>query len=90
METRRTTPTEEDWTGLADDNRVRSGIGAVLVLLAGFAMLNFAATIRSVLGGAETTVPGSVQLARVAFAGAVVGAAGIATAIVMVGAATTR
>jgi hypothetical protein len=31
-----------------------------------------------------------VQLARVAFAGAVVGAAGIARAIVMVGAATTR
>jgi hypothetical protein len=84
------TATEEDWTGWADQNRVRSGIGAFLVLLAGFAMLNFAATIRGVLGGAETTVPGPVQLARVAFAGAVVGAAGIARAIVMVGAATTR
>ena len=53
-------------------------------------MLHFAGTIRSVLGGAETTVPGSVQLARVAFAGAVVGAAGIATAIVMVGRRTAH
>jgi hypothetical protein len=59
-------------------------------LLAGIALLHFAGTIRSVLGGAERTVPGSVQLARVAFAGAVVGAAGIATAIVMVGAATSE
>ena len=42
------------------------------------------------LGSAETTVPGSAELARVAFAGAVVGAAGIATAIVMVGAATSE
>jgi hypothetical protein len=54
------------------------------------ALLRFAGTIRSVLGGAEATVPGSVQLARVAFAGAVVGAAGIATAIVMVGAAASE
>jgi hypothetical protein len=84
------TATDEEWTDWADDNRVRSGIGAFLVLLAGIALLHFAGTIRSVLGGAETTVPGSVQLARMAFAGAVVGAAGIATAIVMVGAATSE
>ena len=54
------TATNEDWTDWADDNRLRSGIGAFLVLLAGFAMPNFAATIRSVLGSAETTVPGSL------------------------------
>jgi hypothetical protein len=84
------TASDEDWTDWADDNRSRSGIGAFLVLLAGFAMLHFAGTIRSVLGSAETTIPGSVQLARVAFAGAVVGAAGIAMAIVMVGAATSE
>jgi hypothetical protein len=83
------TATDENWTDWADDNRVRSGIGAFLVLLAGFALLHFAATIRSVLASAET-VPGSMQLARVAFAGAVVGAAGIATAIVMIGAAASE
>src|SRR5918998_1227729 len=84
------TATDEEWTDWADDNRSRSGIGAFLVLLAGFALLHFAATIRDVMGSAETTVPGAVQLGRVAFAGAVVGAAGIATAIVMVAAATSE
>ena len=84
------TAADEDWAEWAGDNRSRSGIGAFLTLLAGFAFLHFAGTIRSVLGSAETTVRGSVQLAHVAFAGAVVGAAGIAMAIVMVGAATSE
>ena len=84
------TATDEDWTNWADDNRSRSGIAAFLVLLAGFALLHFAATIRDVLGSAETTFPGAVQLARVAFAGAVVGAGALATAIVMVAAATSE
>ena len=84
------TATDQDWTDWADDNRSRSGIAAFLVLLAGFALLHFAATIRDVLGSAETTFPGAVQLARVAFAGAVVGAAALATAIVMVAAATSE
>jgi hypothetical protein len=81
---------DEDWTNWADDNRSRSGIAAFLTLLAGFAFLHFMGTIRSVLGSAETTVSGSVQPAQVAFAGAVVGIAGIVTAIVMVGAATSE
>jgi hypothetical protein len=34
------TATDEDWTDWADDNRVRSGIGAFLVLLAGIALLH--------------------------------------------------
>jgi hypothetical protein len=54
------------------------------------ALLFFAGMIRNVLGSAQTTVPGSVQLARVAFAGAVVGAAAIATAIVLVASATSE
>ena len=84
------TAADQDWTDWADENRVRSRIAAFLVLLGGFALLHFAATIRDVLGSAETRVPGSVQLARVAFAGAVVGAAGIATAIVTVASATSE
>ena len=84
------TAADEDWTTWAADNSSRSGIGAFLILLAGVALLHFAGTIRSVLGSAEPTVPGSVQLARVAFAGAVVGATGIATALVIVGAATSK
>jgi hypothetical protein len=83
------TATDETWMRWADTNRVGSGIGGFVILLAGFALLHFAGTIRSVLGRAETTIHGSVQLARVAFAGAVVGAAGIAMAIVTVSAATS-
>lgn len=81
---------DEDWTDWAADNRSRSGIGAFLTLLAGVAFLHFAGTIRSVLGRAETSAGGSAQLARVAFAGAVVGTAGIAMAIVMIAAATSE
>jgi len=84
------TATDEAWTTWAADNRLGSGIGAFLMLLAGFALLHFAGTIRAVLGGAESTVGGSGQLAQVAFAGAVVGAASLAMAIVMVGAATSE
>ena len=84
------TAADETWTGWAEANRVRSGISGFLILLAGVALLHFAGTIRTALGGAETTFTGSAQLARVAFAGAVVGATGIAMAIVMVGAATSE
>jgi hypothetical protein len=84
------TATDEVWAAWAGDNRSGSGVGAFLILLAGFALLHFAGTIRSVLGSAERTVRGSVQLARVAFAGAVAGAAGIATAIVIVASATSE
>lgn len=84
------TATDETWTNWADANRLRSGISGFLILLAGVASLHFAATIRSALGSAETTHPGSAQLARVAFAGGVVGATGLAMAIVMVGAATSE
>jgi hypothetical protein len=59
-------------------------------LLAGFVFLHFAATIRSVLGSAETPVRASAQLARVPLAGAVIGMAGMAIAIVTIAAATAQ
>jgi hypothetical protein len=81
------TATDEVWIDWADDNSQVSRIGGFLILLAGLALLHFAATIRSVLGSAEPRVRGSVDLARVAFAGAVVGGAGLAMAIVTVSSA---
>lgn len=84
------TAPDNDWIAWADDNSLRSGIGGFLILLVGTALLHFAGTIRSALEGADTTIRGSVELARVAFAGAIVGAAGIATAIVMVAAAASE
>lgn len=83
------TATDAAWTNWAETNRPGSGVGGTVILLAGVALLHYAGNVREVLGSAERTVPGSVQLARVAFAGAVVGITGIAMAIVMVGAATS-
>jgi hypothetical protein len=83
------TAADQDWMDWANDNRVWSRIGAFLVLLAGVALLFFAGMIQNVLGSAGTTGSVAVQLARVAFAGAVVGAAAIATAIVTVASATS-
>jgi hypothetical protein len=81
---------DQDWTKWADDNQWKSRIGAFLMLLAGVVFLPFAGTIRSVLGRAEATVRGSVELARVAFAGALVGITGITIAIVTISAAATE
>ena len=59
-------------------------------MIAGFVFLHFAGTIRSVLGSAEATVRGAVQLARVAFAGALTGITGITMAVVMIAGATAE
>ena len=77
---------DQDWTSWADDNQWKSRVAAFAMLLAGFVFLHFAATIRTVLGRAET----SVDLARAAFAGAVTGMAGMTMAIVMISSATTE
>ena len=81
---------DQDWTTWADDNQWKSRIGGFLILLAGFVFLHFAGTIRSVLGSAEATERGSVQLARTAFGGAITGITGITMAIVMIAAAATE
>jgi hypothetical protein len=81
---------DQAWTEWADDNEWKSRIGAFAMLLAGFVFLHFVGKIRSVLGTAETTVRGSAQLARVAFAGALIGIAGMTTAIVMIAAASSE
>jgi hypothetical protein len=60
------------------------------MLLAGFVFLHFAATIRTALGEGETRVGGSAQLARVSFAGAITGMAGMVMAIVIISSATTE
>ena len=81
---------DQDWTSWASDNQWKSRIGALAMLLAGFVFLHFAATIRTALGDAEARAGGSVQLARVAFAGAVTGIAGMVMAIVILSSATTE
>ena len=81
---------DQDWTSWASDNQWKSRIGALAMLLAGFVFLHFAATIRAALGDADVRAGGSVQLARVAFAGAITGIAGMVMAIVIISSATTE
>jgi len=82
------TAADQEWTTWAENNKLKSRIGAFLTLIAGFVFLHFAGTIRTVLGTAEATVRGSGQLARTAFAGAVTGITGITMAIVMIAGAS--
>jgi hypothetical protein len=81
---------DQEWRNWAADNELKSRIGAFLILIAGFVFLHFAGTIRGVLGSAEATVRGSVQLARVGFAGALTGITGITMAVVMIAGATAE
>jgi hypothetical protein len=69
---------DQEWTNWASDNQRNGRISAFLMLLAGFVLLHFMGTIRSVLGAAESPFRGSGQLARVAFGGAATDMAGIA------------
>jgi uncharacterized protein DUF4386 len=80
---------DQDWASWAEDNQWRSRIGAFAMLLAGFVFLHYAGTMRGALGRAESSVRGSAQLARVAFAGGVVGMASMAMAIVVISGADT-
>jgi hypothetical protein len=84
------TATDQEWRNWADNSETRSRIGAFLTLLASFVFLPFAGTLRSVLGGADTAVRGSVELARVAFAGALIGVTSITMAVIMIAGATAQ
>src|SRR6185436_12236112 len=81
---------DQAWTNWADDNQWRSRIGGLSMLLAGFVFLFFLSTMRSVLGAAESSISGRAQLARAAFAGGLVGIAGMTTAIVIISSATSE
>ena len=84
------TAADQDWTTWADDNQWKSRVGAFAMLLAGFVFLHFASAIRSALESDDYRDRGSAQLARVAFAGAITGMAGMVMAIVIISSATTE
>ena len=84
------TAADAAWTDWAKNNHWKSRIGAFVMLLAGFVFLHFAGAIRSVLGSAESAGRGSAQLARTAFAGAIIGIAGMSIAIVIIASATSE
>jgi Domain of unknown function (DUF4386) len=81
---------DQAWTDWADDNQWKSRIGAFAMLLAGFVFLHFASAIRSALTSDDYRDRGSAQLARVAFAGAITGMAGMVMAIVIISSADSE
>ena len=74
--------TDQAWTDWADDNQWNSRISAFAMLLAGFVLLALHGDDPKRARGCGTLrLAGLRQLARVAFAGAVTGMAGMAMAI---------
>ena len=84
------TATDQVWRTWAGDSEMRSRIGAFLTLLASFVFLPFMAGFRSMFEGPDGPVRGSLQLVRVAFAGALIGVAGITMAVIMIAGATAQ
>lgn len=74
----------QEWVKWAHDNMWKGRISSFAMLLACFLFLIFIGGVREVLARS------SAQLARTAFAGAVTGIAGMATAIVIIGSAATN
>jgi succinate dehydrogenase/fumarate reductase cytochrome b subunit len=84
------TAPDREWTKWAHDNQLKGRISAFAMLLAAFLFLHFIAAIRSALESAESTARGSVQLARVAFAGGLTGIAGTTMAFVSIANASSE
>jgi hypothetical protein len=83
------TAPDQAWTSWAHDNQGKGRISAFAMLLAAFIFLYFIAAIRSTLETAESSVRGSGQLARVAFAGALTGIVGTTMAFIAIAAASS-
>ncbi len=81
---------DQDWTDWARDSKWNGRISGFAMLVAAFIFLHYLGAIRSVLGNAESALRGSAHLARVAFAGALTGVAGISMALVMMEAASSE
>jgi hypothetical protein len=81
---------DQVWAAWAAASDLGSRVGALLALLGAFAFLPFAGRLRDVLAGAEAHVRGSAQLARVAFAGGLIGVTGVTTAVLVIAGATSQ
>jgi len=84
------TASDQDWTNWAHDGKWNGRISGFAMLVAAFFFLHYLGAVRSVLGKAESAVSGSAQLARVVFAGALIGIAGLSMALVVMEAASSE
>jgi hypothetical protein len=78
------TAADQKWIKWAHDDHIKGRISSFALALAAFAFIYFLGALRSVLEEAESSVRGSKELARVAFAGALIGIAGMTMAFVTI------
>jgi len=75
---------EQKWIKWAHNDHIKGRVSSFALVLAAFAFIYFLGAVRSVLEEAESSVRGSRELARVAFAGALTGIVGITMAFVSI------
>jgi hypothetical protein len=78
------TAADQTWIKRAHDDHIKGRVSSFALVLATFVFLYFLGSIRSVLEEAESSVRGSKELARVAFAGALTGIVGMTMAFVTI------
>jgi succinate dehydrogenase/fumarate reductase cytochrome b subunit len=75
---------QEKWIKWAHNDHIKGRISSFALVLAAFVFIYFLGALRTVLEEAESSVRGSRELARVAFAGALTGIVGITMAFVSI------
>lgn len=75
---------EQKWVKWANDDHIKGRVSSFALVLAAFVFIYFLGALRTALEEAESSVRGSRELARVAFAGALTGIAGITMAFVSI------
>jgi succinate dehydrogenase/fumarate reductase cytochrome b subunit len=75
---------EQKWIKWAHNDHIKGRVSSFALVLAAFTFIYFLGALRSALEEAESSVRGSRELARVAFAGALTGIVGITMAFVSI------
>ncbi len=75
---------DQKWIKWAHDDHIKGRISSFAMVLAAFVFIYFLGALRSVLEEAESSVRGSKELARVAFAGGLTGIVGVTMAFVTI------
>jgi succinate dehydrogenase/fumarate reductase cytochrome b subunit len=78
------TAADQKWIKWAHDDHIKGRVSSFALVLAAFVFIYFLGALRSVLEEAESSVQGSKELARVAFAGALTGIVGMTMAFVTI------
>ena len=75
---------EQKWIKWAHNDHIKGRVSSFALVLAAFVFIYFLGALRNALEEAESSVRGSRELARVAFAGALTGIVGITMAFVSI------